>query len=186
MCGPQGACRPPPNLWVPGSPPRRACKPQVLTHHLLEGTRAPHVHPLPSGCTQGNRDCKGQGLLFCSPKQRDGRTPSGHMCRHHPNLGPERSPHTLQPHPAPSPDSSTKPWGPRAMAARQSVHTGQVQAVGPPGPPGPRLPPWQAGGWTAPEAGSQRFAQGLTSAASSSCPGPCGSPVAQACPCLGL
>lgn len=65
------------------------------------------------------------------------RTPSGHMCHHRtPCRQSPRPP--ARPHPAPSPDSSAKPSGPRAMAAGQDTHVARARAAGPLGPARPQ------------------------------------------------
>ena len=84
-------------------------------------------------------------------------------------------PRVRAPHPIPTSPLTglqRQALGTQGHAGRSVRPCSPSPGSGASGPPGPRLPPLRAGGWPAPEAGSQGFAQGLTSAAGSSCPGP--------------
>ena len=106
-----------------GSPaaPYAVCIRQVLAYYL----------PGAQDATKSTRSLWGH-------MQGNGRrTPSGHMCHHQtPCLRSPRPP--ARPHPAPSPDSSAKPSGPRAMAAGQDTHVARARAAGPLGPARPQ------------------------------------------------
>lgn len=165
--GPQGSCRHHPTS---GSLAALDAGPVCsLTTSGGPGPQNAHTVPL------GNQACKGRGPQLGPPewtRQQAGET-GGHLLAScaipaTPHLGP----HTpAQPRPASSPDSSTKPSGPRAMVAGQSAHVAQARAAGPLGPTRPQASSSTDRRVEAPEASSQRFAQGLTSAASSSCLG---------------
>lgn len=143
--------------------------------------RTPKRPPGPSGAHVGRQAAgeRASTVVFSAATQqvREGRTTSGHTHHH-------ATPRVRAPGPQPSPSwapyrtpalspRDPGPWWPASPPVRPQPRHQGLGAL-----PGPRLPPWRADGWKAPEAGSQRFAQGLTSATSSSCLGPA---PAQAC-----
>lgn len=137
------------------------------------------MRPVPLGNTWGNR-LRGSGL-HRGPQRSDAagaRWADGFWPTHHHATtrvrAPGSSPAPPPPHRTPALSSRDPgPWWPASPPVQPQPRHQGVWAL-----PGPRLPPWRADGWKAPEAGSQRFAQGLTSATSSSCLGPA---PAQAC-----
>lgn len=174
-----------------GSPAGAHARPVYSRRSLTtsRGHKIPKRPPRPSGVLIGKLRLQGTGHPpWSSGRRQQQAEPWEDTFWPH---APSRTPHGQPPNsspapPSPSPDSSAKPSGPRAMVAGAATHAAQAGAVGPLSPARPQ---------TSSSAG--RRVEGSGSRQPEVCarpyisrqlflPRPRGSPVAQACPCLGL
>lgn len=129
------------NLWVPSSPICGVRVQQVLTHYLLGAQDARmSTHSLWDTCGE-TKATRGRASAWVFRSGDSSRQEEDTFWPHVPSPAPRiwGAPQTpAQPHPAPSPDSSAKPSGPRAMVAGQYIHVAPARVAGPLGPTRPQ------------------------------------------------